>query len=532
MDVTFAARKMNENSMSTMVPMQTKIASRESQDLVLNTSRLTFTSHWRVHGSYVAPRTADDQLKTKSSEIPRYAQTTVINRDTSAVDSVSLAADHLQLDSTSKMNVGERVISSLNNSVLPFGVPNPQRYLASQMTAKKETVKSAVLLNSTNIVMDSKQPPHVSVRKTLLLHDDVVTEDTAALDSTSHRTTISHQLSKTDQLSAAATVHTVSHDSVADGSRHQFSSSQLQSIASPETTLLSSVTMTSNIRVTSARTISVPLGTVSRLMLQATPETETEDDSLVLNSRNITANTLLQGDRVMQSKRISEAVENTSMLPEDPVTRGIGHYSTSYNPTINSKLHGAQQLSVSAVLQKETAVLSRLSTDDVVHGRFSSSWLQSTSPRETSSVTPMSSIGNASAQNTSGGPLGGVAQFTSPRMVKTETGNSLLPNSMDITTDSPLRDDTLVHSKHDSQMPVSVDSQKSSLLPDIIQKLSTVAVKVPTFSHQSSIKEANGQISSSLPQFTAAQETTSESSVAPTSSIGDVAQTFRDSEYC
>jgi len=530
MDVTFAARKMNENSMSTMVPMQTKIASRESQDLVLNTSRLTFTSHWRVHGSYVAPRTADDQLKT--SEIPRYAQTTVINRDTSAVDSVSLAADHLQLDSTSKMNVGERVISSLNNSVLPFGVPNPQRYLASQMTAKKETVKSAMLLNSTNIVMDSKQPPHVSVRKTLLLHDDVVTEDTAALDSTSHRPTISHQLSKTDQLSAAATVHTVSHDSVADGSRHQFSSSQLQSIASPETTLLSSVTMTSSIRVTSARAISVPLGTVTRLMLQTTPETETEDDSLVLNSRNITANTLLQGDRVMQSKRISEDVENTSMLPEDPVTRGIGHYSTSYNPTINSKLHGAQQLSVSAVLQKETAVLSRLSTDDVVHGWFSSSWLQSTSPRETSSVTPMSSIGNASAQNTSGGPLGGVAQFTSPRMVKTETGNSLLPNSMDITTDSPLRDDTLVHSKHDSQMPVSVDSQKSSLLPDIIQKLSTVAVKVPTFSHQSSVKEANGQISSSLPQFTAAQETTSESSVAPTSSIGDVAQTFRDSEYC
>jgi len=572
MVATFAAQGVNEDSLSTAVPLWTKSASHESHDLALSTSRLTFTDHWRDHGSSIALRTADGQSRMKSSEIPRHMQTTKISPSTSYLDNPSLTTDHLELDSIGKMSVREPRISPAKNIILRLRVQRPRSRLTSQTTMKRETADSALPLNSKNIttnaplrgdsIVRSKQPLYVSqehisedAQKTLIRHNDVVTRDIAH-DSTSYKPTVNLQLSEAHQSSVstvlqnfsavAAKVQSLSHETTAEVVRGWFSTAQ-------ETTLQSSVAPTSSTGAVSTQNISLHLGVVSQFMSQRTVKMDTEDSSMLLNLRNITTKMPLKGDSVVHSNQplhvsqmhISEVTQKTSSLFDDAVTRDVGHDSTSYKPTVNFHLsEAAHNSSLPSILQDVLTVpgkmqtLSHESDAEVVRGRFSLSWLQSTTAQEAtsqSSVAPVSSTGDVSAQNISL-PVGIVSQSTSQRTVKQEAeDSSLLLNSVKITTDMPLRGDSVMHSHQPlrvSHMPVSEDAQKTSVLPDVLQTLPTVAARVQTLSRKSSEEVASGRFSSLLPQFTATQETTSESSVATTSSAGNVAETFHSGEYC
>ena len=537
MDAVFAAKRMNEDSVS----MWTKSASRETQDLVSTTSGLIFTSRWRERSSSVASRTADNQSNTKSSEIPRHTQTMKINHDTSPVDIPSVTADQLQLDSVGKMSVGELRISSAKNIILPVEVRSPINQLTSQTTVKRDTADSALLLNTRNIttnvpprgediVMNSTQPLNLSqvhitedTQKTLLLHDSVVTRDIVH-DSTSYKLTVTPQLSVSAALKsvsrAAAKVQTPSQES-ANG---QLLSSLFQSTTAQETSLQSPVSPTSSIRDTLGQNISLPSGAESQFTSQ-----RNDNSSLLLNLRNVT----------------NENSQKTSVLADDTVTTDSGHNDT-YEPTVNHQLSEVHQLSVTAVIQTVPAVTEKIqtqshkSTAEVAGARFSLSQLQSTAAPETTSqflLPPTSGIKDTSARSISF-RLGTIGRVTPQRTVITEVENeaenSLLRNSWGITTNTPLSRVTVTQSQQslrDSQTHVSEDVQKTSILPGVFQKLSTVATKVQTLSSESAEEVAGGQFSSSLPQFIAAEETTSHASVAPTSSAGDVAETFHSGEY-
>jgi len=545
---------MNENNSSTAVPVWTKLASRESQRLVLSTSRSLFTGGRHGRGSSVSSRTANDQSKVNTSEIPRNKQTTKVSPDTTLVDGPSLSTGHLQLDSIDKMSIGETRILSSKNVIVPIQVQSPLSQLPSQTTVKTETVNSSLSLNSVNItplrsdsVTHSKQPLHISqthisedAEKSLLFHDSVVN---TRHDSTSDKPTSTLQLSEAHQssssgvlqkfLAVTAKMETSTMESTAAASHGQFSLSWLQSSAAEETMSWSSLTPTPSIRHESTQNISRPLGVLSQFTSQRIVKTEAED-SLFLNSQKFTTNIPLTGDTVVHSNHVSEDAHNTLIHPGDADTRDTGRYSTSYKPAVNFQSSEAHQLSVSAMLQQVPAVASKLqalsheSTGDTVRDQFSPSWLQTSAAQETKSqpsVVPTSNRGDALARNISR------SQFMLQRILKTE--DSLRPNSRNIATSIP--DDNVLHSKqplHDSQMPVSEDAQKTSVLPDVLLKLSTVAAEVHTFSHKSSEKVASDMFSSSLPRFTTAKGSTVESSIIPTSSIGKVAETLQDSEYC
>ena len=498
--------------MSAAVPVRTKSALRESQDLISSTSRLIFTDSWHDHGNSIGSRTAHDQSKMKTSEIPGYMQTTKITPHTSSIDNPSLTVGHLQFDSIGKMSRGETRISSAKNVILPIGIRTPISHLTSQTAVKRETANSASLLNLVNItantpmrgdsVMRSKQPLHISQtlisedgQKNLLFHDNVV--------NAGHDSTL--KLSEAHQLSSAA----------------------------EEMTSQTSVTPMSSVRDTSTQNISLPLGAVSQFTSQRIVKTEAED-SLLLNSRKFTTNMPLRGDTEVYSNHVSEDARNTLILPDDAVTRDTGHYSTSYKPAMNF------QMPVSARLQKVPAVASKLqtlsheSTVVAAHGWFSLSWLQSTASQETtsqSSVVPMSNIRDTSAQNIR------QIQLMLQRNAKTQSQDSFLLNSRNIATTggTSLRDDSVMPSKqprHTSQKHVSEDVQETSVLPGVLLKLSTIAAEVDTLHRKSSAEVPSGTFSLSLPQLTTTQETTVESSVTSTSSSGNVAEMLPNSEYC
>jgi len=216
MDATFTAESINEESLSTALPLLTKSTSAENQYAILSTSVLIFTDHQRDYESSIASRITNDQSQAqRSSEIPVHMQAIKISSSASYSDDPSLTTDNLQPDSIVETSLRQSRTSSAQN----VGIVSESM---QKTTAETESRDSFLLVNTRNFttamplrdenIVHSKQPLEVSqmhisedAQKSLLLRNNVAAGDTGHV-STSYAPTTSLQFSRASQLSVSATV--------------------------------------------------------------------------------------------------------------------------------------------------------------------------------------------------------------------------------------------------------------------------------------------------------------------------------------